>query len=426
MVKDIELPVLFKNQLILKEGIWNGLNIQAEELKKSVLNTEWNSKSRALIYSHSAEAENWVGSILNERYSNGAFYADLEIWDADLAIKLKHGKAPLGVSSRFGYNEVIPNDHTPIDMFHENISIVYDPGCDPAMINFAKDKKKDGKLHAQVMCNKEILTKDLSSDGDLRFKSKKANYEYTADGGHIHDEENPEGLHSHPEIEEMVAEIRNMIMGSVGEFNSGIVTNESSRGSGIDANTNQEIERKKKDKELSAELKKKSKFMSNERGSCSKNTMESKENANDNDEESEEESKESELSALMKTVESLSARIAELEKEDSKDEAEESNESEDESKESEEKSEESKEESEESEESGESKESEEKSEESKESTESTETSGATEELSKAAKELTSAAKAMKKAVPKTVAEFGLDQAKSQEATTDRLVKELGF
>ena len=357
MVRDIDLPVLFKNQLILSPGIWNDLDVRIPSIEASIQNTTWDSKSTAIIYSHTPEAEKWVGNLRNPSFQNGSLYGDLELWDRDLAIKLKFGKAPLGISARFGYAEQEPN--VPIDMFYENFSIVYKPACTPAMINFSKKNLKDGKLHADILCNNNL---------------------------------------------------------SIAEF-EGEVTNETSKGDDSEIEANQKIKRKGMDK--GEEEASESDLMSVERGLSSKKTMESKENKIEETmetaeevsakETATEESQEAELSTLKKELAAVTARVAELEEAESEESEEEASEEE----ESEEVAEETKEEA-----------TKEVAEEAKEEESEKEEEAKSSEMAFAAKELIEAARELKKAAPKTTAEFGKDRIDNYEATTDRLVKDL--
>ena len=264
MVRSLELPFVFKNQLLLSPGNWNGLDVRSNSIEMSLQNTKWNSKNSSLIYSHAKEAEKWVGNVLNPKLVSGSLYGDLEIWDRDLGVKLKYGKAPLGISARFGYMEQEPN--TPVDMFYENFSVVYDPACKPAMINFNKKESPDGILHTEVICNDAIQTVELENE----------------------------------------------------------VTTKTSEGKEIDAHKNQEIKKEELSNLISNERRLSSKNTMGKEEEKVDKADESKEETEEKSEvESKEEPKNAELSALKEKVESISARVAELEEEDKEDSKEE-------------------------------------------------------------------------------------------------------
>jgi hypothetical protein len=147
MVKlsDIELPLVYKNQLLFKSGIWNKWNIDANEVNKSPSNTKWNKLSESLIYEHKDnDASSWIGKVKNVKAYNGEAYGDIFIYDLSTALKLKEGEAPFAVSAGIAWSEKYDQ---PKDFVYRNFSLVADPGVrdKDIFINFScNDEIKDG------------------------------------------------------------------------------------------------------------------------------------------------------------------------------------------------------------------------------------------------------------------------------------------
>lgn len=160
MVKlsDIELPQIFKNKLLFSSGFHNDLNVAPEEIMKSFELTDWNDqRNRSLFLSHSdRDAEAWLGRIINPYMKNGDLFGDLEIFDANMAMKIGPGKAPIGVSAEIRWP---PQYSDPVDFTYRGFAMVPNPEVPDTMINFSK-KTKDGYNTAQIM----VITKDVSEN----------------------------------------------------------------------------------------------------------------------------------------------------------------------------------------------------------------------------------------------------------------------
>ena len=144
MVKlsDIDLPMIFENRLLFSHGFHNNLNILPEEVNKSLSNTNWtDQRNRSLFFSHhDRDAQKWVGRINNPRIENGELYGDLEIHDADLALKIGPGRAPIGVSAEIRW----PMQYTdPTNFSYKGFAMVPNPEVPETMLNFSK-AKEDG------------------------------------------------------------------------------------------------------------------------------------------------------------------------------------------------------------------------------------------------------------------------------------------
>ena len=143
MVKlsDIDLPMIFENRLLFSHGFHNNLNILPEEVSKSLGNTNWtDQRNRSLFFSHhNRDAQKWVGRVNNPRVVNGELYGDLEIHDADLALKIGPGKAPIGVSAEIRWPMQYPN---PTDFSYNGFAMVPNPEVPETMLNFSKAKEE--------------------------------------------------------------------------------------------------------------------------------------------------------------------------------------------------------------------------------------------------------------------------------------------
>jgi hypothetical protein len=150
-ISEIELPIVLKNKVLFKSGSWNGWDIRSDEVDKSVSNTKWNKKSQSLIYSHKdKEAEAWVGKVKNVYSKNGIAYGDVELWDADTALKVVYGESPMAISAGIAWPD---NYEQPTNFFYRNFSLVSDPGVrdKDIFLNFSTNESKDGFKTAAFM-----------------------------------------------------------------------------------------------------------------------------------------------------------------------------------------------------------------------------------------------------------------------------------
>jgi len=146
MVKfsDLDIPVIFKKQLLFKSGDWNRWHISPDEVNRSPSNTRWSKFNRSLIYSHKdKEAEAWVGNVQNIQAEGGKVYGDLHVYDPSTAIALKHGEAPFAISAGIAWPDVYDQ---PKDFFYRNFSLVADPGVRDKEI-FVNFKAEDNPIN---------------------------------------------------------------------------------------------------------------------------------------------------------------------------------------------------------------------------------------------------------------------------------------
>jgi hypothetical protein len=142
MVKlsDIELPMIFRNRLLFAHGIHNNWHIHATEVTKSLDITDWSDdKNKSLFLSHAVrDAQKWVGRISNPYTKDGELYGDLEIHDADLALKLGPGKAPIGVSAEIRWPKQYAD---PTNFSYKGFAMVINPEVLETMVNFSEEEE---------------------------------------------------------------------------------------------------------------------------------------------------------------------------------------------------------------------------------------------------------------------------------------------
>jgi hypothetical protein len=157
MVKlsDIELPMIFKDRLLFSYGMLNNWNILPEEIVKSVYNTKWeDQRNRSLFFAHTnRDAQKWIGRIENPHVVNGELYGDLEIHDADLALKLGPGKAPIGVSAEIRWPKQFSQ---PQDFTYRGFAMVPNPEVQDTMVNFSKENDGDFNTATMYVPYKEV------------------------------------------------------------------------------------------------------------------------------------------------------------------------------------------------------------------------------------------------------------------------------
>jgi hypothetical protein len=164
-ISDIELPLIFKNMLLFKAGEWNHLTFSKEAVDKSVKNTKWSPLSKRLYTYHDNATKfgDWNGNVENVRSVDGSVYGDVEIWDADKAMKLQHGKSPFAISADMEYKE---DSRGNIDtIIFTGFALEYDPGVRDVNMYLSDSVKNEmnGMFHARfsnIVENPETLVKE--------------------------------------------------------------------------------------------------------------------------------------------------------------------------------------------------------------------------------------------------------------------------
>ncbi len=192
MVKlsDIELPMIFKDRLLFSYGILNNWEIRPEEIEKSMINTKWeDQRTRSLFFAHNdRDAQKWVGRIANPHILNGELFGDLEIHDADLALKMGPGKAPLGISAEIKWSQQY---NQPTDFSYRAFAVVHNPEVVETLVNFS-EQKKDGFNTATFQIPFKETTNFSEDSGVVTSESAKGSTT----------EENAEPMEEDKEVEE--------------------------------------------------------------------------------------------------------------------------------------------------------------------------------------------------------------------------------
>jgi hypothetical protein len=165
-----EPALIIKNQLLLAPGIWNGKKFTAEEIKKGISLTNWaDAQRRSIIYGHrvdgDASPDQWLGyhtipkyHELSKEYPVEGMYADLHLYDENLARKIAYGGAKAGVSERLQFRDSY--DNIKIDGFI-NLSVVDNPACKVAYLNLSDE----GDVHTAEIMSPNFI--NLSEDSEL-------------------------------------------------------------------------------------------------------------------------------------------------------------------------------------------------------------------------------------------------------------------
>ena len=74
--KNIKLPVILKDKILMAPGTWNETVYTQEEVEKGYLNTDWKEKDNISLFLDHCDnpneaAHNWIGFVRNPRISDG-------------------------------------------------------------------------------------------------------------------------------------------------------------------------------------------------------------------------------------------------------------------------------------------------------------------------------------------------------------------
>lgn len=152
MVKlsDIELPVVFKNQLLFKPGKHNpitnkGFNFNEEMVKNSVKNTKWSALNKRLYLKHDGayDVSKWKGKVENIKPVGEEVRGDVEIWDAEEGMQILYGGKPIALSADIEHNE---NDI----MYFTGFALENTPGINDVQMYLSDSVKNElnGMYHA--------------------------------------------------------------------------------------------------------------------------------------------------------------------------------------------------------------------------------------------------------------------------------------
>jgi hypothetical protein len=213
MVKqsDLDLPVIFKNQLLFKSGNWNHASFSNEMVDKSVSNTKWSSLNKRLYFKHDNEYDisQWKGKVENITASNGQVRGDVQIWDANEAIQILYGQKPIALSADIEYN----NEGV---MYFTGFALEADPGVRDKEMFLSDAVKNDmnGYYHAKFSNQIEIPT-------EVKVESQSQSLDtnnYTTERGLEENKQKSNMENELKQVSENVSNIENKIDSLVNKF----------------------------------------------------------------------------------------------------------------------------------------------------------------------------------------------------------------
>lgn len=193
-MRDIELPLVLKNKVLMDEGRWNDNYYSADAIERAYKNTQWTKETRSLFLDHiDDKASTWVGYVTNIHFENGKLIGDLEIHDPVLAAKMLSAKPKFGISPRLkGMKDLKTN--TMVDFVFENFSIVLNPAVKTAYINNfeqevkqmpveakleeQEEKKEEQEEQEQTEAQEEQKQEETKAENEELAKKKKKKKEY--------------------------------------------------------------------------------------------------------------------------------------------------------------------------------------------------------------------------------------------------------
>ena len=144
----VKIPYIIKNATLISPGTWNNVFYTGDVISDAHKKTDWKNKTiRNLYLDHQDDrTSEWVGHVINPRFSNGIEYGDLEIFDPITAVKLAKGKPKFGISPRV---RGIAEDGVMKKFLFENFSFVINPACKTTYINNMEVKNMDLKIQSE-------------------------------------------------------------------------------------------------------------------------------------------------------------------------------------------------------------------------------------------------------------------------------------
>ena len=179
--KDVELPFILKDKIIMSPGVWNNYYYSREVVEDAFNATDWDEKERHhlfLDHDHDSTAA-WVGKTENIRFDGMNVVGDLHIVDKPTAIKLAYG-AHWGISPRV----ITETDEYVITSFKfDNNAIVVTPAVKTAWINnvevstMAEEEKTDVET---TETTEETKTEDATETTEAVEEKKEESTEEAA------------------------------------------------------------------------------------------------------------------------------------------------------------------------------------------------------------------------------------------------------
>jgi len=151
--KDITLPYVIKDKILMSPGVWNGYHYSDKSINAAFLESEWDKKEiRSLFNDHEdLRSREWIGEVRNPRMVGSDVVGDLFIIDKSTAMKLAYG-AKMGISPKVSGHE---EGGSMLKFRFDNFSIVINPAVKTAYINNAQRQEKK-PLEVNKMTEKKV------------------------------------------------------------------------------------------------------------------------------------------------------------------------------------------------------------------------------------------------------------------------------
>lgn len=139
--KEVKLPYIHKDVILMSPGTWNGFTYSVDIIKKAFLKTDWSDSDNLALYLDHLDrsARDWIGEVFNVRMKGDTLIGDLKIVsDKPTAMALAYG-AHLGISPKV---EGDADEETNVmnTFAFRNFSVVKHPAIKTAYINSEKSK----------------------------------------------------------------------------------------------------------------------------------------------------------------------------------------------------------------------------------------------------------------------------------------------
>lgn len=136
----VTLPYVLKDKLLISPGVYKGIKLTEDVIRRMYKNTKFNDESSSLFYDHldmsrGGGARTWIGEVKNIKLKDGGVYGDLYIVNKQAAIDLEYG-AKFGISAKIaGRTRLTPRGREFVDGVFENWSLVWRPADKNTYLN---------------------------------------------------------------------------------------------------------------------------------------------------------------------------------------------------------------------------------------------------------------------------------------------------
>lgn len=156
--KEVKLPFVMKDKVLMAPGVWNNYYYTAEALKLAFDKTDWADKELTSLFLDHADksAREWIGEVRNPHMDGEFLKGDLFIVDKPTAMKLAFG-AKLGISPKVSGEA---EEGTMMSFLYDNFSVVINPAVKKAYINNSEK---------ECTCSKE-MAKELDPQAKVTNK----------------------------------------------------------------------------------------------------------------------------------------------------------------------------------------------------------------------------------------------------------------